>query len=394
MLSPDLGSGGRARAVRRGARGLVAAVTLAVSASLGGGTQVVAASPENDAFRDARPLAVSEHAQMDTLGATTQAREPEPDCSARAGASVWFTFTPQEDGRYAADTFQSGYDTVVAVYKGGWLGGLKPVACSDDAGGATSYAIFDGTAGVRYRIQVTGERARTGQLELSVGYAPDLTAPRVRGPVSTLLTGETLGRASLTRWSARDKQSGVERFEVELSRNGGAFEALPLDPATARGVTGPLLRGQRLQYRVRAWNHQLMPSDWVVGPAFRPIVIQDDAPAVRTTGTWHVRDARTASGGGTTWSAQAGARLTLTVTGRTIAVVAPRSPNRGELRVLLDGTPVATVDLGSPEPAPRSVVYARTFPGVEEHTLALEVVGTPGRARVDLDAIVVHAPPR
>ena len=239
MLSQDM-SGGRVWAGRMGSRGWLAGAALAVIAILGGGP-VLAAGPPNDAFGAARPIALAEHVELETGGATLQDREPKPACNRGAGASVWFTFTPKEDGRYAADTFESGYDTVVAVYKGGWLGGLKPLACSDDAGGPTSYAIFNARAGIPYRIQVTGDRARTGSLDLVLGYAPDVTGPRIRGPVSTLVTGVPMGRATVTRWSARDKQSGVARYEVQVSRDGGRFEPITLDPGDRpqRGRTPP-----------------------------------------------------------------------------------------------------------------------------------------------------------
>ena len=392
MLSQDR-SGGRVWAGRMGSRGWLAGAALAVIAILGGGP-VLAAGPPNDAFGAARPIALTEHVELETGGATLQDREPRPACNRGAGASVWFTFTPKEDGRYAADTFESGYDTVVAVYKGGWLGGLKPLACSDDAGGPTSYAIFNARAGIPYRIQVTGDRARTGSLDLVLGYAPDVTGPRIRGPVSTLVTGVPMGRATVTRWSARDKQSGVARYEVQVSRDGGRFEPITLDPETARSVAGPLLRGRRVQVRVRAWNHQLMPSTWSVGPAFIPRVIQEDSPDVTTKGAWVQRAAASASGGSTLWSVQPGARATVRVTARTVAIVAPRGPRRGEATILLDGTAVATVDLGAAERQPRTVVFARSFPDVGQHTVTIEVVGTPGRARVDLDAVVIHAAAR
>jgi hypothetical protein len=59
----------------------------------------------------------------------------------------------------------------------------------------------------------------------------------------------------------------------------------------------------------------------------------------------------------------------------------------------VDGVVVATVDLGTAVRSPRTVVFARTFPDARRRTLRLEVVGTPGRPRVDLDAIDIHAEP-
>ena len=153
------GIGAHARGDGRGwaAPRLVGAAMLALATLAGGAAGVQAGDPGNDAFRAATRLRLAQPVDLDTHGATSEAQEPDPGCNPSAGASVWFTFTPREDGRYAVDTRDSGYDTIAAVYRGRRLADLQPIACSDDAGGATSYAIFRGDAGVHYRIQVSGD---------------------------------------------------------------------------------------------------------------------------------------------------------------------------------------------------------------------------------------------
>lgn len=370
-----------------------AGIAVAVAALGGVAAPASAASPTNDAFRSAQDLALSAVIEMDTHGATVEAREPDPDCNVQAGASVWFSFTPTTNGRYAADTYLSGYDTTVAVYRGRWLGDLRPVACSDDAGGATSYAIFKGRAGVTYRIQVTGDHGDAGDLAFSVDYAPDLSPPNVGLPRPGFRLGAKLGVSAQASWHGWDRQSGVERYEVEVARDGGPYQPLTLPRPAATSVRAPLATDAVTRYRVRGVNHQGMVSDWSVGPASVAGIIEEDAPTVTRSAGWTLRPSALASGGGEARSTQAGARLTIPFTGRAVGLVAQRGPRRGEVRVLLDGRPAGTVDLSAAGRQPRRIVFSRSFAEAGPHTITIEVVGTAGRPAVDIDAIVIAADP-
>lgn len=370
-----------------------AGIALTVASVGATAAPALAATPTNDAFRSARPVGLSAAIQMDTQGATVEAREPEPGCNRQTGASVWFTFTPSRDGRYAADTYDSGFDTTVAVYKGRWLGDLRPIACSDDAGSLTSYAIFKGRAGVTYRIQVSGDRGVAGDLAFSVGYAPDLSPPKVGLPRPGFRTGAKLGVSAQASWHGWDRQSGVERYEVEVARDAGAFQPLTLPRPAATSVRAPLATGAVTRYRVRGVNHQGMVSDWSVGPASVAAIIEEDAPTVTRSAGWTLRGSALASGGGEARSTQAGARLTIAFTGRAVGLVAQRGPRRGEVQVLLDGQPAGVVDLFAAGRQPRRIVFSRSFAEAGPHTITVEVVGTAGRPAVDIDGIVIAADP-
>lgn len=47
-------------------------------------------------------------------------------------SSLWYTYTPLEDGSLYLDTFTSSYDTVLSVYTKDGTGQLQEVACNDD----------------------------------------------------------------------------------------------------------------------------------------------------------------------------------------------------------------------------------------------------------------------
>jgi hypothetical protein len=86
----------------------------------------------------------------DTAAATLEATDPTPPCGNGSRAkSVWYGFTASESVVLAANTFGSGYDTILSVYTGACgLLGVVSGACNDDAGpGGTSQVMFTAAAG-------------------------------------------------------------------------------------------------------------------------------------------------------------------------------------------------------------------------------------------------------
>jgi hypothetical protein len=81
--------------------------------------------------------------------------------------------------------------------------------------------------------------------------------------------------------------------------------------------------------------------------------------------------------------------MSYSFTGRAIALVTTKAPARGAFRVYVDGAYVTTVDLYRPSTAFRQVVWATSWASAGSHTMKLVVVGTAGRPRVDVDALLV-----
>ena len=81
--------------------------------------------------------------------------------------------------------------------------------------------------------------------------------------------------------------------------------------------------------------------------------------------------------------------MTMSFTGRSINVIAPRGPTRGSFSVYLDGAYVQTVSLRSSSTSSRIVVFAAAWSANAAHTLKVVVAGTAGHPRVDLDAFAV-----
>ena len=107
--------------------------------------------------------------------------EVAPSCASGISNTVWYSYTPDQDGFVTLDTFGSSYDTVLAVYDGcpvlvGGLFCVQPdeLACSNDYFfGTTSQLGLAVTAGETYRIQVGADAGSFGgTLDFDLRYAP------------------------------------------------------------------------------------------------------------------------------------------------------------------------------------------------------------------------------
>jgi hypothetical protein len=138
-----------------------------------------ACPPQNDDVANALAIATYNMPWLDTRltdGATGEAGEPSP-CGG-IGATVWYRFSSAQDVTVALDTAGSSFDTVLAVYRqDGWVpsppGGLSPVQCVDNAGGAlASKLTFAAKGGASYLVQAGGAHGATGSLQISADCVP------------------------------------------------------------------------------------------------------------------------------------------------------------------------------------------------------------------------------
>lgn len=129
--------------------------------------------PFNDDF-DSRSRLSGEliQARAGSQGATLEPGEPAP--IGGVGATVWWTWTSSSSGTVNVDTRGSGFDTVLAVYRGASLGSLTVVDANDNyAGGqVTSSVTFTASAGETYQIAVGGKSSASGLVLLNLGAVP------------------------------------------------------------------------------------------------------------------------------------------------------------------------------------------------------------------------------
>ena len=167
-------------------------------------------------------------------------------------------------------------------------------------------------------------------------------------------------------------------------------------PSTATSALVALAPGHTYIFQVRPRDLAGNWSAYTTGPAWMLSSTQEtgtDPGAgdfVSYTGAWTSDRPAGAFGGGTEYATGAGASATFTFTGRAVAWVAPKSAADGVAKLYLDGAsrPVASVDLGSTTALVRQVVFTRRWSSSGPHTLRVEVAGTSGRPRVDVDAFL------
>ncbi|MCH8994957.1 MAG: hypothetical protein IH959_08345 [Chloroflexi bacterium] len=136
----------------------------------------------NDNFADAWEISgLPFTGAQNTEGMTTEVGEPlSPETSStnpsncilatpnEMGATVWYQFTPSESGVIFAETDDSNFDTVLAVYTGSAIDALTVVICNDDRFGLQSEVTFQVTAGTTYYLQVGGFSTNVGDLVLAL----------------------------------------------------------------------------------------------------------------------------------------------------------------------------------------------------------------------------------
>jgi hypothetical protein len=125
--------------------------------------------PANDDFDDAQALAPpSGYVIAHNFGASLEVDEPQ-HAGESGGHSVWFSLTPTVGGPLELNTFDSDFDTLLAVYTGSEVGALTEVASNDQMFGDQSRVRFSVVAGTTYRIAVDGYADGEGLIGLEYG---------------------------------------------------------------------------------------------------------------------------------------------------------------------------------------------------------------------------------
>ena len=244
-------------------------------------------------------------------------------------------------------------------------------------------------------VTATGGDATTGGTITHTARLPlivvDGIAPQADAPGSRLYATTTLGSTSVfvrTNWSAIDESSGVASTTLQRQANGGAWSTVKLASTSTLAVSESLTTGATYGYRVRALDRAGNVSAWVYGIPFVATLTQQTSSAVRYSSGWYTSRISYASGGSLRYATRRDASVSHAFTGRSIAWVAYRGPNRGRASVYIDGAYVKTVDLRASSYRARQVVFAASWPTAGAHTIKIVNQATAGRPRIDLDAFV------
>ncbi len=283
-------------------------------------------------------------------------------------------------------------------------------AVAGTAGGCSVGAPSGSSAS--YAVSVSGCSAGTVALRLNAGTVRDgagnpgpttalttaaitidRTGPVTTGPVTTLRTGARVNRSALPirlTWSGTDTGgAGVASYQVARSTDGGSTWATIATGLTLPSISTTVTASGTVRFEVRAIDRAGNSGVWTAGPALHPRLRQQGSHTVHYRGPWRMARAAAYSGGSVKDAKARGARATTTFTGRSIALVTTRAPKRGKVRIYVNGTRVATIDLRRSSRLTRSVVWQRTWATSATRTIRIVVVGTAGRPRVDLDAFAI-----
>ena len=234
--------------------------------------------------------------------------------------------------------------------------------------------------------------------QLPVTVQPDTFAPVVGGTPISRLTAQTtltLKTVPLTvTWpAATDRGTGIARYEVQRSADGGTtWSAVKTGAPTKPTAIVYVEPGDLARVRVRAIDKADNAGEWSQGLRFRVIAYQDTSSKIVFHGTWKKSASAPLFGGTLRYTLKKGGTATFAFTGSQVAWVSMKGRDRGAATVLIDGKAAATVDDKASATAVRRIVYVKLFTGTARHEIEIKSLGTTGRPRVDLDAILVIVP--
>jgi hypothetical protein len=227
--------------------------------------------------------------------------------------------------------------------------------------------------------------------DVTVSESLDTTPPIATAPAHRLVSGSAIGAGRTTvrlGWTGSDATSGIARYELAQSTDGFGWVTVSTS-LTATHLDRALAPGHTYRFRLRAVDNAGNVGAWVAGPTFRISHYGESSSKVVYLGRWLTATSSVYWGGQAKASSQAGAKSTLTFTGRSVEVVSRKGPTRGKAQIYVNGVLKATVDLYSSTYQNQRVVWAANWASSATRTVTLRVVGTSGRPRVDLDAFVV-----
>lgn len=192
------------------------------------------------------------------------------------------------------------------------------------------------------------------------------------------------------RWSAKDDFSGLAGQRLQVN-DGAGWQDEALSAPDVRSQIVDLKPFGTYRFRVRATDNSGNTSAYVVSPYLTLRLPQEDAPAIEYAGDWKSDPLAEASSGGVRWSSTPGSTATFTFTGDAVGFVTTTGPDRGRVKVLVDGTKVTTLDLHSSQLITRRVLFAKAWDEVGTHKVQLIVGGGTSAGRVDVDAFEVRS---
>jgi phosphodiesterase/alkaline phosphatase D-like protein len=332
-------------------------------AQSGGGTSVGA--DRQFTTRNALPTATTGAASSVTSSGALVAGSVTPNGTS---TSYWFEYgTEAFYGSQTSPAAAGSGSEAVAVQAA--FSGLQP---------ATRYyyrLVAQNPGGTSYGAQSEFTTATTPTVEAL--FAPTLRSGRLRAGAIPLALS----------WNATPGSGDICSYEVQKGSNG--VPATEIAFVETMGMSTSSKRASGLYYRVRA-----LACDGIAGSfaASEPVdlrLVQESTPALTRSAGWARLAGADASGGYFLRTTVPDSRIALRVTGRSLALVAPKGPGYGAVAISIDGGPATRVDLYRPSRATQVAVYVINFPSAAAHKVVIRARSAGSRRRVDVDAFAV-----
>jgi subtilisin len=245
-----------------------------------------------------------------------------------------------------------------------------------------------------YEFTVTGtNQGRTASVVARVVVGRDV--PTAVAPSSVRVkTNVALNASSVPTvisWpAATDLSSSIAGYELQWSRDGGAWGGTVATSASVRSVVKNLVYYDSYHFRVRARDAANNWSTWAETTIpYRVTHTSDRSGAVTYSRSWGKVSSSSATSGTLMSTIRDGAIARYTFTGKGIAVVMPRSSSRAWVEVRIDGTSVGTFSLWASSPKARQTIYSKAWSSTGTHTVELRTDTSSARKLTSLDGFVV-----
>jgi hypothetical protein len=263
-------------------------------------------------------------------------------------------------------------------------------------------------AGVMPTYRAYGATARAGDRILAIGgydenafFGESPTAAVDALPTTETVPPEVTRAPALELVDQYVALGGIRAFARMGATDASGIAGMELH-RTVDGAVQPL--GHAWEYRLsrqvfvkagRSYGFESRASDrlgnvteLVAGPTSTVRLTNNGNAAITTTRAWSTLPTPEAMGHSVAATSDPGATATFTFTGRSVGWVFAYGPENGRAQVLVDGTPVTTVDLYSPSPAGRAMFFTQSWPEAGTHSVEVLALGTAGHPRVVVDAFL------
>lgn len=284
-----------------------------------------------------------------------------------------------------------GFDGPVAISLSGlpggssWsLAGSPAVAANGDGWQRLTVNLPTSSPGGTFSVTING--SATSLASQSATVTIQLEPSLVAGSIPRLnlrpVVVSDVALPALVKWTST---SGADQYELQASRDGEPWQLV----VRKAGLKHKVLAwpGATYRYRVRARTNGQWRT-WRTSYAYAATPEMGNDTHAVLIGSWQYETIGNAYSEKVSYSNQAGARARLDFTGRSVSWIATKGPTRGRARVYIDGRLATTIDLYASSARHRQTVYRRSWPNPGAHRIEIEVVGTAGRPRVDVDALV------